>query len=99
MSDKEFVTKDLCEERSDHIIKTVDKLSTAMDKHCNSLDLTIAEIFKLIKERNNKDAYNNGFTDGNKSRVNFSYKILVAIIAGINGFLLGLVELIKVLVK
>lgn len=97
---KDFVTKDLCEERTRNICNSVDAMKNEIEKHRTHIDLTCAEIFRMLKEQNNVNAYNRGVTDTLKKRGRVpSTKTFIAIIAGINAFLLGIVELIKALAR
>ena len=101
MTEQEFTTKEFCQERSGHISESVDKLGKQLDKHCGHIDITFAEIFRLLKEQNSKSAYNQGVADTLKKNLNkgLTKKTLVAIIAGINAGLLTIVEIIKAIIR
>lgn len=96
------VTKELCEERSGNIINSVNELKKTLDTHCEHIDITFGEIFKLLKEKNNSEAYNRGVADtANKIKraSGLSTKVTIALIGLANVVCIGIIELIKILVK
>jgi len=88
----EFVTKEFCQERSRNISDSVEKLGIQLEKHCSHIDMTFAEIFKRINERNSKDSYNQWVADTVKLQKTLSTKKLVAIIAAVSGIVTSLIE-------
>jgi len=98
MTEKDYVTKDLCDERSKHTLDAINNLDKQLEKHCSHIDMTFAEIFKRINERNSKDSYNQGVADTVKLQKTLSTKKLVAIIAAVSGIVTALIEGIVLIV-
>ena len=93
------VTEELCNERSSNIVKSVNDLGESLKDHRIHIDLTCAEIFKLIKDRNNEAAYNRGIADEAKRKKGLSTKVTIALISFISAAILGILKVVEALIK